>query len=103
MSKRVNLPPGCSGFTTKDGSTLKADKPGGSVTISDRHAKALNQSQYAEQDFISAKGGLTFGTKRGMLCVHCKRVWNAWNDVCPKCDAETVEMDQVRPGSLGAV
>jgi hypothetical protein len=100
MSKRVNLPPGCSGFDCKDGTKIKADKPGGTVVISDRHADALNRSQFAEQGFISAKGALSFGTKRSMICVHCNRVWNAWNSTCPKCGADTVE--QMRPTALDA-
>jgi len=91
MSQRVNLPPGCSGFDCKDGTKYKADKPGGAVVISDRHAGAVNQSQYADQGLISARGGLSFGTKRGKRCVSCRRLWNAWNDTCPRCGENTIE------------
>lgn len=90
MSQKVSLPPGCSGFTTADGGTIKADKPGGSVELTDRQASALNKSQYAEQDFIKAGAGWSFGTHRGMFCAPCAREWNAWNDVCPKCGGKTV-------------
>lgn len=89
MSVKVNLPPGCSGFDCKDGTKYTANRPGGSVTVSDRHASALNRSQYAETDFISGKAQQTFGTKVGMRCNPCNRLWNRWNDTCPKCGTET--------------
>jgi hypothetical protein len=91
MSQRVNLPPGCSGFDCKDGTKYKADKPGGSVVISDRHADAVNKSQFKEQDFISAQSLQSFGTKVGRYCQKCRRLWNAWNDTCPRCGEATVE------------
>lgn len=90
MSVKVNLPPGCSGFDCKDGTKYTANRPGGSVTVSDRHAAALNRSQYADQDFISGKAPMTFGTKVGMRCIPCNRLWNRWNAECPKCGSETV-------------
>lgn len=90
MVQKVNLPPGCSGFDAKDGTKYTASKPGGTVEVSDRHAAALNKSQYAEQDFIKAGAGWSFGTQQGRACAPCGRTWNAWNDVCPKCGAETV-------------
>lgn len=89
MSVKVNLPPGCSGFDCKDGTKYTANRPGGSVVVSDRHASSLNKSQYAEQDFISGKGSQSFGTKIGMECPKCHRLWNVWNTRCPKCDVET--------------
>lgn len=89
MSVKVNLPPGCSGFDCKDGTKYTADRPGGSVTVSDRHASALNRSQYADQDFISGKAPQTFGTKVTMVCDSCNRRWNAWNHECPKCGTPT--------------
>lgn len=90
MTTKVQLPPGCSGFDCKDGTKYTANRPGGQVEVSDRHASAINASQYAEQDFISAKGQLSFGTKRGQECVACRRTWNAWNVTCPRCGADTV-------------
>lgn len=92
MSVKVQLPPGCSGFDCKDGTKYTAGRPGGSVTVSDRHANAINTGQYGRTDFISAKGSESFGTKRGQWCEHCNRTWNAWNFVCPKCGAETISL-----------
>ena len=90
MSVKVQLPPGCSGFDCKDGTKYTANRAGGMVEVSDRHASAINKGQYGEQDFISAKGQASFGTKKGQECPSCGRLWNAWNKVCPKCDVETV-------------
>jgi hypothetical protein len=89
---KVNLPPGCYGFDAKDGTRYNANRPGGHVTVDDRHARAINQGQYGQQDFISAKGAQSFGTKAGQLCESCGRTWNAWNSVCPKCDIPTVRI-----------
>lgn len=91
MGTKVNLPPGCSGFDCKDGTKYTASKPGGAVEVEDRHARAINTGQYGEKGFISATGAMSFGTKRGMYCEPCGRVWNAWNSTCPKCATPTVE------------
>lgn len=88
---RVNLPPGCSGLDCKDGTKYTASRPGGSVDVEDRHARAINGGQYGQQGFISAKGAQSFGTRRGMYCEPCKRLWNAWSATCPRCGASTVE------------
>lgn len=86
---KVQLPPGCYGFDCKDG-TKYTGKPGGTVEVSDRHATAINQGQYGEQSFISAKGQVSIGTKKGQECPSCGRLWNAWNKMCPKCGVDTV-------------
>lgn len=90
MSVKVKLPPGCVGFDTRDGRKLNADRPGGTVEVSDRDAEAINKGQYGTTGFISATGAATFGTKRGQRCPDCGRVWNAWNATCPKCGTETI-------------
>lgn len=90
---KVNLPPGNVGFNCKDGTRYTADRPGGTVTVDERHAKAINQSQYADLGFITATGALAFGTKRGQYCAPCRRIWNAWNDTCPKCGEATTEWE----------
>lgn len=88
MSKRVNLPPGCSGFDAADGTRYSAQRPGGTVVVSDRHAAAIDGGQYGQTGFITGKEPASFGTKRGMECPRCHRVWNAWNDACPRCSTE---------------
>lgn len=86
----VQLPPGCKGLDCKDGTRYTATRAGGSVKVDERHARAINQGQYGQKDFISAKGQQSFGTKRGQYCDPCRRLWNAWNKTCPKCGAETI-------------
>lgn len=86
---KVQLPPGCKGFDCKDGTKYTASRPGGSVTVEDRHANAINTGQFGQRDLISAKGAQTFGTKKGKYCLPCKRLWNAWNVECPRCGAPT--------------
>lgn len=98
MSKRVNLPPGCVGFDAADGTRPTADKPGGTVIVSDRQAKAIDEGQYGQLGFITGKEPQSFGTKKGMECPKCHRVYNAWNDTCPRCSTDdepvaTVEWD----------
>ena len=90
MPTKVQLPPGCSGFDCKDGTKYTAERPGGSVTVDDRHARAINEGQYGQQSFISGKGAQSFGTRRGQQCPTCNRVWNAWNLTCPKCGESTI-------------
>jgi hypothetical protein len=92
MSVKVNLPPGCSGFDCKDGTKYTANRPGGSVTMSDRHAAAVNGGQYGDLGLVSAKGAQSFGTKVTMFCDQCNRKWNAWNLECPRCGTETHEI-----------
>jgi hypothetical protein len=91
MSVKVNLPPGCSGFDCKDGTKYTANRPGGSVTVSDRHAEALKGSQYGgDANLVGNVGRQSFGTKVGMRCEPCNRLWNRWNHTCPKCGGNTV-------------
>lgn len=92
MTVKVNLPPGCYGFQAKDGTKYDANRPGGSVSVDDRHAKAINEGQFGQNDFVSAKGMQSFGTKISQVCEPCGRVWNAWNHTCPKCGAETTRV-----------
>jgi len=92
MSVKVQLPPGCSGFDCKDGTKYTANKPGGSITVDERHANAINSGQFGDTGLVSAKGALSFGTKKGRLCETCNRLWNVWNHTCNKCGAETVEV-----------
>lgn len=85
MTVKVKLPPGCSGFDCADGTKYTANRKGGTVEVSDRHASAINKGQYGETGFVSAKGALSFGTKEGRWCSNCNRIWNSWNKSCPRC------------------
>ena len=90
---RVNLPPGCSSLQMEDGSRYKAGRPGGAVTVSDSHAAAIDRVSGNGTAGLVSAGFRVFGSspKAGRWCNHCQpaRLWNAWNDFCPKCNAPT--------------
>lgn len=90
MAIKVNLPPGCKGFDCKDGTKYTAARAGTHVMVEDRHADALNKSQFGgDGHLIGNVGRESFGTKKGMKCPKDGRIWNAWNDTCPKCGTVT--------------
>jgi hypothetical protein len=89
VSVKVQLPPGCSGFDCKDGTKYTASRPGGSITVDDRHASAINRGQFGSTGLVEAKGAVSFGTKNGQRCDPCGRLWNAWNKICPRCGEPT--------------
>jgi hypothetical protein len=91
---RVNLPPGCSGFDTQDGTRYTAKRPGGVVEVSEHHASAIETGQFGgNANLLTATGAVYVGTKKGRQCLNCpdKRVWNVWNATCPKCGEPTVD------------
>jgi hypothetical protein len=91
MSTRVQLPQGCTGLDTRDGKRYNATRPGGSVVVEDRHAAELAKSSNSNRSMglLSARQPLSFGTKAGRWCAECRRLWNAWNDRCPRCGEST--------------
>lgn len=91
---RVNLPPGCTGFDAKDGTKYTANRPGGAVEVSERHAKAIETGQFGgDGNMLTASGAVFVGTQKGRQCTHCanRQVWNVWNLECPRCGEPTVE------------
>lgn len=92
MVKRVNLPPGCDGLNMEDGTRYTAPQSGGTVTVADRHAKAVSHlSNAGDGGLVDGRFKGFLGTKKGRWCSGCIRVWNAWNTICPKCGNETEE------------
>lgn len=93
MPSKVNLPPGCRSLRMEDGKRYVAAREGGTVTVSDSHARAI--------DAMDGNGtaGLVTGQFRvfgggacaGRWCRSCQpaRLWNAWNATCPRCGAAT--------------
>ena len=89
MPRKIQLPPGCGGFTSADGSRYDA-KPGTSVEVSDEHAARLRKSAHTAVGMITVDPGTVIGTKRGRVCVPCGgRRWQAWSALCPRCGAAT--------------
>jgi hypothetical protein len=95
MSETFTLPPGCQGFTTAGGETLPANS-NGTITLSDNHAARLKSSAHNSIGLVTSQSH-RLGTKAGRWCAGCKRLWQAWSQVCPKCGEGTQpEREQVR-------
>lgn len=86
---KISLPDGCKGLDFPDGSKVSG-KGGGSVEVSEAQARQIDNSWYGRSNVMGGQK-LQFGTRKGMRCRPCKRLWNAWNDVCPRCGEQTVE------------
>ena len=88
MPRKIQLPPGCGGFTSADGSRYDA-KPGTSVEVSDEHAARLRKSAHTAVGMITVDPGTVIGTKGGRVCASCRRTWQAWSTECPRCGRPT--------------
>lgn len=94
MSVRVNLPPGCYGLEDRTGKTRPV-RPGSAVTVSDEMASRIRSSKLGSVGMLSGTERHFLGTRNGRWCTACRRLWNAWNDRCPRCKAETVPEDDM--------
>ena len=83
---RVTLPDNARGVAM-DGTNQYTAGPGDQVTVSPGHA------EYIRQHAASSRGQFAVGTKRGMRCAPCARIWNAWSTVCPRCGERTEEAE----------
>jgi hypothetical protein len=95
MPERVQLPPGCGGFTCADG-TRYDTKPGGSVVLEDRHADALAKSQHSSIGLVT-KGATAIGTRNGRWCQPCRFLAQAWSATCPRCGGPTIPEAEQEP------
>jgi hypothetical protein len=90
---KVQLPPGNSGLQMEDGTHYKAGRPGGYVNVSDDHARAIDRMSGNGTAGLITAGFRVFGSspRAGRWCTSCQpaRLWNAWNDSCPRCGAAT--------------
>jgi hypothetical protein len=91
---KVQLPPGNFGLQMEDGTRYRAGRPGGSVDVTDEHARAIDRIHGNGTAGLITAGFRQFGAvkKAGRWCKSCQpaRLWNAWNDTCPRCSSETV-------------
>jgi hypothetical protein len=89
----VNLPPGCRSLRMEDGTRYVAAREGGSVTVADGHAAAIDRMDGNGTAGLVTGAFRVFGSnpKTGRWCRVCQpaRLWNAWNHTCPKCGAAT--------------
>lgn len=91
----VNLPPGCKGLQMEDGTRYRAGREGGTVSVSDSHAMAIDRipgNGTAGLVTGQFRGFTQGGVKNGRWCLTCQpaRLWNSWNADCPKGHGPTV-------------
>lgn len=89
---RTKVPPGCVGFRTRDGRTIDKNADG-SVTLEGRDEQLFKKSVHKGVGLVSTEETWTLGTKKGRYCKPCIRLWNVWNDVCPKCGKPTEDAE----------
>lgn len=89
MAVRVEMPAGCFGFSMQDG-TKYSGRPGGHVTVTDEHARAIERTNGGDAGLVQAKYRSFMGTKAGRWCESCRRLWNSWSVACPRCGKDTV-------------
>jgi hypothetical protein len=93
MPSKVNLPPGCRSLKMEDGTKYVAAREGGTVTVADSHAAAIDRMDGNGTAGLvtGAFRVFTSGRRNGRWCRVCQpaRLWNAWNLTCGKCGSAT--------------
>lgn len=91
----VNLPPGCKQLAFADGGRpAVGDRAGGRAEVSDSRARMIDQMSGNGDAGLVGRATFhefTTGTRAGRWCTTCQpaRLWNAWNQTCPRCGAAT--------------
>lgn len=85
---QVRLPDGCHGLDLADGTKYDAS-PGGVVDVEPGHARAIRRGWYGQNGVMRDGPQFSFGTKAGRYCGPCKRNWNSWSTLCPRCGLPT--------------
>lgn len=57
--------------------------------MEDRHARAIQKGVGTAGQILSADFTTSIGTKKGRWCFDCKRLWQAWSEICPRCGGPT--------------
>ena len=90
VSRQVNLPPGCSGFTMADGTQYKG-REGGRVTVADSHASYIQRQVGGDAGLVGSAQFREFtGTKDGRWCAACNFLAQRWSVCCPRCGRDTI-------------
>ena len=80
----------------QDGTPYHSSIEGGTVTVADEHAPHVRREVGGDAGLTGHGGSRVFlGTKGGRWCSACRRVWNRWNAVCPRCGEDTVPEDEM--------
>lgn len=85
---KVTLPEGCTGLDFDNGSSVSGPQ-GSAVEVTDAQAREIDGSWYKRSNVMNSSQRLSIGTKGGKYCTPCRRLWNAWNETCPKCGEPT--------------
>ena len=86
MPSKVNLPPGCRSLRMEDGTRYVAAREGGSVTVADGHAAAIDRMDgNGTAGLVTGQYRVFGGGGNGRWCWECTpaRLWNAWNRSLP--------------------
>lgn len=103
---RVNLPPGCYGFSGDGGQTkiLAERGPGSFVHVDDdRQLRKIRRNDYAEAGLVDAgpeKFSMPDGPQ-GRWCLSCLKLWHAWRTTC-FCGEPTVPESEVELPRIAA-
>lgn len=98
---RINLPPGCAGFSDGDTKYIAERGPGSFVNIDDdRQLKKLASQDYSAAGLVDAGPEKYFihGRAKGRWCTRCSFLGHSWMNTCNKCGQETIpESEMERP------
>lgn len=97
---RVQLPPGCAGFSDGSQKFMAENGPGSFVNLDDtdpvgrRALQKLKNQDYASAGLVDA-GPEKFSVRKGPQgrwcpACPCNTIYYSWTVTCPKCDADTV-------------
>jgi hypothetical protein len=104
LSVRIPLPPGNAGLRMEDGTHYRADREGGTVTVSDEHAPHVRREVGGDAGLTGHGSFRVFGgTREGRWCPSCRKLWNHWNAACVKCGEPTIpeaEMPAAPPSRM---
>jgi hypothetical protein len=93
LPSKVNLPPGCRSLQMEDGQRYVAPREGGTVTVSDTHAAAIDRMDGNGTAGLVTAGFREYGTSgsAGRRCTGCGRAYYRWTMTCPRgvCGAAT--------------
>lgn len=91
MSVRIPMPPGAAGFRMQDGTHYRADREGGTVTVSDEHAPHVRREVGGDAGLTGHGSFRSFmGTRTGKWCKACRFLAQGWAASCPKCGGDVI-------------
>jgi hypothetical protein len=103
---RVQLPPGCAGFSDGSKKYMAERGPGSFVNLDDtdpgdaRALRKLRSQDYASAGLVDANPEKFYVRKgpEGRGCRECpdNTIWYSWTKICPSCGAETVPESEIK-------